>query len=239
MTRGEIDNSHRMRHSDAFVYFCSGTTDYRFEDVSFTARAGSVIFLPKSSSYKMNVHEKCNYVVVDFDFEPSPSVRRAASFDNLSAAIRSDFERLFHIWHKGEKWGESEAYAELYRIYALCLRSQEKEYSKSGELYSAAVSYILENYSSQSLTVGEIADSAGITEVHLRRIFSARASISPMRYVNHLRIEKAKNMLLDSNCTVSEVAYLSGFSDPYYFSREFKKRIGLSPSEFRIAKNRI
>ena len=109
-----------------------------------------------------------------------------------------------------------------------------KEYSKSGELYSVAVKYVLDNYSSPELTVGEIAESVGITEVHLRRVFAARAAISPMRYVNYLRIEKAKNMLLESNYTVSDIARLSGFSEPYYFSREFKRRMGLSPSEFRL-----
>ena len=234
MTEGKIDNSHKMRYSDAFVYFCSGITDYRFKNKSFTAREDSVIFLPKGSSYVMNVREKSNYIVVDFEFESSESVRDADCFHTLSAAARLDFKRLFHIWHKTEPYRDSEAYSELYHIYASCLRSQLKEYSKSGELYSASVKYVLDNYSSPELTVGEIAKSVGITEVHLRRVFAARAAISPMRYVNYLRIEKAKNMLLESNYTVSDIARLSGFSDPYYFSREFKRRMGLSPSEFRL-----
>ena len=233
MARGEIDNSHKKRYSDAFVYFCSGATDYSFVGKSFTAREGSVIFLPKGSSYFMNVLSESEYIVVDFEFEASPAVRAADCFHTPPVAIRSDFERLFHIWHKTEPYRDSEAFSELYRIYASCLRSRLREYAKSGEIYSAAVGYVLENYSSDTLTVGKIAESVGVSETHLRRIFSARAAISPVRYVNYLRIEKAKNMLLESNYTVGDVARLSGFSDSYYFSREFKKHTGLSPSEFR------
>lgn len=233
MTRGEIDNSHKKRYSDAFVYFCSGSTEYRFFDKSFTAREGSVVFLPKSSSYFMSVHCESCYIVIDFDFEDSSVVRSADCFDNPSATVRSDFERLFRVWHGSALYRESEAFSELYRIYASCLRSTMREYSKSGELYSSAMKYVLENYSSDTLTVGDIAASVGITEVHLRRIFKSRSGISPMRYVNYLRIEKAKNMLRGSNCTVSEVACISGFADPYYFSREFKRQVGLSPSGFR------
>lgn len=235
MDRGVIDNSRKKRHSDALVFFLFGSTEYIFEDKSFTVREGSVVFLPKSSSYKMNVHCRCDYVVADFDFEPSDAVRSADVFNNLSS-VGGDFEKLFHTWHRAEAWSKCDAYSQLYRIYASCLRSQSRGYSRAGELYSSAMKYIVENYSSPLLSVSDIAKNIGITEVHLRRIFNSRAATSPMRYVNSLRLDKAKNMLLESNCTVSEIAALSGFCDPYYFSREFKKRIGISPSEFRAGK---
>ena len=233
MTRGEIDNSHKKGHSDAFVYFLCGETDYYFDGKSFTAREGTVVFLPKASSYKMNVRGLCNYIVADFDFEDSESVRSADLFTGMPSTAAGDFERLFHVWHKSEPWSECEAYGELYRIYSACIRSQTRIYGRAGELYSAAIKYVLENYASESLRITDIAEHVGITEVHLRRIFKSHSETSPMRYVNYLRLEKAKRMLIESNCTVSEVARISGFADPYYFSREFKKHVGISPSEFR------
>ena len=236
MAKGKIDNTHKMRHSDAFVYFFRGRVEYVFSDVSFTASAGSVVFLPKSSSYRMRIFEPSDYYVVDFEFESSATVRRGAEFKNLSPTLRGDFEKLFHIWHSAELWRLCDAYSQLYRIYSACLRSLSREYSKSGELYFAALKYILGNYSSPDLNSREIADAIGVSEVHLRRIFKAHASDSPMRYASFLRIEKAKNLLLESNLAVCDVARLSGFSDPYYFSREFKKSVGITPTGYKKQK---
>lgn len=233
MAEGKIDNTHKKRHSDALVYFYRGRVEYVFSDVSFTAVAGSVVFLPKSSSYRMRIFEPSDYYVVDFEFESSEAVRRGAEFKNLSPALRGDFEKLFHTWHSAEPWHLCDAYSQLYRIYSACLRSQSREYTKSGELYSAALKYILGNYSSPDLSSREIAYAIGVSEVHLRRIFKSHASDSPMRYVSFLRIEKAKNLLLESNLAVAGIAELSGFSDPYYFSREFKKRVGITPTGYK------
>jgi YesN/AraC family two-component response regulator len=57
--------------------------------------------------------------------------------------------------------------------------------------------------------------------------------ISPVKYINSLRIEKAKAMLKNSNFSVEEIAYCVGINDRFYFSRIFKKELGISPTEYR------
>jgi AraC-like DNA-binding protein len=52
-------------------------------------------------------------------------------------------------------------------------------------------------------------------------------------YINNIRLEHAKSMLLNPELTISEVAYKSGFSSPNYFSTVFKNKYGLSPNAFR------
>ena len=96
MAKGKIDNTHKMRHSDAFVYFFRGCVEYVFSDVSFTASAGSVVFLPKSSSYRMRISEPSDYYVVDFEFESSEAVRRGAEFKKLAPGVKADFEKLLN-----------------------------------------------------------------------------------------------------------------------------------------------
>ena len=236
MAKGKIDNTHKMRHSDAFVYFFRGCVEYVFSDVSFTASAGSVVFLPKSSSYRMRISEPSDYYVVDFEFESSEAVRRGAEFKKLSPGVKADFEKLLYTHHGTEPWSQCDAYSLLYRIYSACVRSERREYSKSGELYSAAMKFILDNYSSHTVSVSDIAEHVEVSEVHLRRIFKSHTATSPMQYVNCLRIEKAKNLLTESNLAISDVARLSGFSDPYYFSREFKKSVGITPTGYKKQK---
>ena len=77
------------------------------------------------------------------------------------------------------------------------------------------------------------ADYVGISETHLRRIFKQDFNISPIKYINCLKLDKAKNMLQSSNYTINEIALSVGYDDPYYFSRVFKRETGLSPSEYK------
>jgi YesN/AraC family two-component response regulator len=60
--------------------------------------------------------------------------------------------------------------------------------------------------------------------------------IKPSEYINNIRISVALSLLLETNLLVSEIAEKSGFSDVYYFSKVFKKNIGVSPLKVRTRK---
>jgi len=71
-----------------------------------------------------------------------------------------------------------------------------------------------------------------LNEDHLRRRFKMSIGMTPQNYLNQLRIENAKKLLSQENGTgisVAEAAYLSGFYDPLYFSRVFRKYTGVPP----------
>ena len=75
------------------------------------------------------------------------------------------------------------------------------------------------------------------TEIHkLNGIFKEKYGVPCWQYVISVRIETASNLLKATDYSVSNIAELCGFSDPYYFSRAFKKALGKSPSEYRKSK---
>ena len=67
---------------------------------------------------------------------------------------------------------------------------------------------------------------------HFRRLFQQCTGVPPGQYLLNLRINRAKR-LLEEPLTIAEVAYRAGFSDPYYFSRLFKQKTGVSPKKWR------
>ena len=95
-----------------------------------------------------------------------------------------------------------------------------------------AAAYIEEHYESD-ITLPELAELAGMSRYHFCRAFRAAFGESPIRYLNHFRVERAKLMLCSTDLSVSEVASLSGFNDPSNFSRIFKRLVSLSPSRYR------
>ena len=88
-------------------------------------------------------------------------------------------------------------------------------------------------FTDSDLTVSELANLCGISVAYLRRAFNQIYSMSTKDYICSLRIDHAKALLENTALPVSEIAVMSRYSDPCYFSREFKKRTGIAPSNYK------
>jgi AraC family transcriptional regulator, arabinose operon regulatory protein len=74
---------------------------------------------------------------------------------------------------------------------------------------------------------------AGVSAPHLARLFSRHLGTSVQRFLEERRLERARQLLIGTALPVQRVAEQTGFASPFYFSLRFKRRCGLSPSEFR------
>ena len=88
----------------------------------------------------------------------------------------------------------------------------------------------------QPLTLEDIARVACLSPSHFCRIFKQETDYTPIEFLNSVRFENAKTLLLFSNFTLTEIADRIGFSSIHYFSRTFKKHQGISPLAYRQAK---
>jgi len=85
----------------------------------------------------------------------------------------------------------------------------------------------------------EVADEVGLGYSLFRKKFKEYTSLSPCQYHIHLRINKAKDLLLSVDKSFGEIAHDLGFESSDYFYRLFKKKTGLTPSEFRKMNKRF
>lgn len=99
------------------------------------------------------------------------------------------------------------------------------------------ISFMSDNYCAK-ITLQELAKQIHISPTYLESIFKSITGKSPINYLISIRIQKAKELLLDGH-KISEVASKVGFSDVFYFSKCFKKCEGVSPSHFLNFKNNI
>ncbi|GIO92292.1 MULTISPECIES: AraC family transcriptional regulator [Paenibacillus] len=81
--------------------------------------------------------------------------------------------------------------------------------------------------------ITELAEQTGFSPVYIRRSFAARYGCSPKEYLDQLRNEHALRQLRFTGDSVTDIARACGYTDVYQFSKTFKKRNGLSPSEYR------
>ena len=94
------------------------------------------------------------------------------------------------------------------------------------------VHYIHQKYQRQ-IKVDDIASSANISVSESLRCFHSSMQTTPIHYLNQYRLECAKRLLLSTSDTVSNIAMNTGFENPSYFCRAFKKKYGESPNKYR------
>lgn len=100
------------------------------------------------------------------------------------------------------------------------------------------VEFIGENYHNPKLTLRLIRKSVKITEKNISQIIKSNFYLSFNDYVNQIRLEEAKKMLLETKLNVNELSELCGFGSISSFNRIFKDKLGVSPTEFRSSERK-
>ncbi|MFT7548122.1 MAG: transcriptional regulator GlxA family with amidase domain [Candidatus Azotimanducaceae bacterium] len=105
--------------------------------------------------------------------------------------------------------------------------------SKSEDPLVAKTQYWLKNHLREDFNLSGLADIMQVSQRTLIRRFKTELDVPPIKYLQNLRIETAKQLLENTNIMLSDVTVQVGYSDVSSFSRLFKRRIGLSPSAYR------
>lgn len=92
--------------------------------------------------------------------------------------------------------------------------------------------YIKENYK-RDISAGDVAGILGYSDVYFSKIFKQLFDDTFINYLTNLRIEKAKVLLKDVSFNIKEVGASVGYTDSNYFTKVFKRAVGMSPSEYR------
>lgn len=108
--------------------------------------------------------------------------------------------------------------------------AQEKRRQPRG--IAAALALIRTRFG-EPLSVPELAAEAKMSLSSFHASFRQTVGMPPLAYLNEYRLSRALGELLHTDCTVSEAARRSGFSDPLYFSRVFREKYGMSPRQYR------
>lgn len=120
----------------------------------------------------------------------------------------------------------------IYQLMALLAENQQSAASEENVYLTAAIEYINSHYF-EEITVNQVADYVGISRKYLFAIFKEGLGISPKDYIMDQRISRARDFLKDSSLPISHIAYSVGYKDSMAFSKMFKVKTGLSPSQFR------
>lgn len=121
----------------------------------------------------------------------------------------------------------------LYDILSHFFNDAGMSYNKNEhKTFLSAISYI-ENEYSKNITVEQLANISMMSRTNFRRKFKAEYNISPIAYLLQVRIKRACELLQHTSYTISQIAYMTGFNGTEHFCRSFKKRMGLTATEYK------
>ncbi|MFA6102513.1 MAG: AraC family transcriptional regulator [Victivallaceae bacterium] len=113
--------------------------------------------------------------------------------------------------------------------------AQAMSYKRKGLLRLGKLIGLLEKDYAKDWNLDKLARLSGMSKNNLLLVFKDATGQSPIDFLLNLRLRKAAEMLLNSDCNISETALNTGFHDSNYFTRQFKKKFGHSPRHYRAA----
>lgn len=116
-------------------------------------------------------------------------------------------------------------------IHRSQLEFSAEKYRNQKEM-EATVHFFNESFT-QAVSIEEYARDHHMSISWFIRSFKRYMGMTPMQYITSIRINKAKELLKSTNCSIQEISNLVGYENPLYFSRIFRKQAGLSPSQYR------
>lgn len=228
--RGE----YRNRSSHGLLFRLHGETRYCFSGMTICHKPGDVLFIPKGADYHVRklTEGEGRYLVINFLGEGLPDEPRLIAIGHLSD-YRGLCARLVKNASPDTAAEQFRQSALFYEVLALLCEASDPGYvaASARAKIEPAVRYLRENLYELELQVGKLHIRCGISDTYFRKLFSTVYGDTPWQYVINKRLERAKALLDNGEYnSIAEVALASGFEDPLYFSKAFRRKYGCPPS---------
>ena len=208
-----------------------GGSTFVCENERIEAPKGSITYIPKGVDF--DIHSKEEEVIIFHLSVFGECYDKITSIKPVHSDIYEGFFKNAALeWEKRRPGYVNRCMAILYSLFEALEITEQEPKDKRSALIEKGVLYMNMYFDKKNITVGDIAKRCNISEVYFRKLFREEYGISPLKFINHLRIKRAKKLLETGYYRVGEAATLSGFDDMKYFSTVFKKSMGLAPTEY-------
>ncbi|MEV0354092.1 helix-turn-helix transcriptional regulator [Nonomuraea sp. NPDC050680] len=219
----------------------NGAFSYEVDDVGEAglrgeARFGDVVISPPGSTLRRRMHEPTAFFFARFltALEPPIGCSRLRDVDRLRANLS-----LLESTQSAVEEGHQALAADLVAAHVVSdvLIAVHWDRTRAGTredaLVRKAVVFILDNFASPDLSLGDLARTLGVSPSLLSRRFRDVRGVTPIQYLRDVRLGKARELLSGTDFTLQNIAEQCGYRSAFYLSRVFKVSTGQPPSEYR------
>ncbi|MCJ8012099.1 AraC family transcriptional regulator [Paenibacillus sp. KQZ6P-2] len=235
-----------LRDSYVLHYIHSGRGVYRTSETVYELGAGQgFILIPDTlGHYSADESDPWTYSWIGFKGLNAKSLLQRAQISTERPIYTELADSRFSSFYEELKTAGDDRGSDvlsqsiLYRILADLIRcspepvsSQKPQHSREGYIRKS-IEYIESSYS-QKVTVLDIARSVGLDRTYLSGLFKDKFGVSLQNFLLEYRMNRATELLGNSELSVSDVSRSVGYNDPFLFSKMFKKVVGSSPKQYR------
>lgn len=230
INQGEVSLFNTGRNFDALSYRIHADAQIKTKAQQIALKDGAVSFVPARLDYTRTA--LCDeMIIIHMNVLSSHEEAISLFYPEDVEKTEALFRQMLAVWEEKAVGYRYEAQAILSQILRHCYLQNAKEEDASPKI-ARGVAYMKEHLSDPELTVRACAAASFVSEAYFRRLFRAAYGTSPQAYLIRLRISRAVGLMSGGYYTIKEVATLSGYRDYKYFSTEFKRIKGVSPSEY-------
>ncbi|NLD49961.1 MAG: AraC family transcriptional regulator [Clostridiaceae bacterium] len=244
------------------VYIKRGNAVFEISGVPANIGPNDIIIIKPDQPHKFIVKSEsgCEFIVLNFKFENRfdsrfsglsleefinfVSGKDSGAFISLKVSQKNDIitllNRILKEKESPEIGSEFLNYLLILELFVLISRALKMEWENSiknkspklKELISVSVNYINNNFE-RDISLKDIARYVFLSSSYFTRAFKEEIGISPINYLLKVRVERAKELLTDTDLKVSDIALSVGFSNQQRFNDIFKKYVKLTPLQFK------
>ena len=226
----DINSFNSGRNFNALSFRTKADTLLRAESKEYVMTDNSVAYVPARLDYT-RISAEDELIVIHFYIMNYQSKEIELFVAKDPEKMSELFRRILSVWNEKETGYRYRCTAILYEIFAECHAQIAPSEVKSSKIQKS-VDYIHENYKNGDITIADVAKRSFMSEVYFRKLFKEEYGVSPQKYIVNLRIQNAAGLISTGYYSLKEVALMSGYNDYKYFSVEFKRIMGISPSEY-------
>ena len=227
-----ISFGHVLKSNELIFYFSGHDTVY-FDDLILEMKPNTIRFLPKGKPKRYDVMRYEKGECIDVFFQTDRPISECAFNVNVAQneKLGSLFKRIFATWVGRNDGYYFESISILYKIFSELQKNNSAPKQHFLKI-KPAVDRIHDRFLQDDLSIPSLAAMCGIEESYFQRLFKESYGVSPKKYIVQLKINHACDLLRLERYTVTQIAELCNFSDVYFFSRQFKEYMGITPTQF-------
>ena len=221
------------RKTNSFILRTKGSAINKFPDKTIETKENEMIFLPKGSCYEhINTAEDVQYIAISFHGDMENSAPLFYQLEDFPEGAHI-FSHLAANWKLGNAAEKYKCLSLFYSLLSYVATVENTNYSEKQRFNTIepALIYLKSHIFDVSLKSDKLHKICGISDTYFRKIFASKFGVTPQKYIISKRVSQAKSIIESGDFdSIKEVSLSVGFSDPLYFSRVFKQKYGISPS---------
>jgi AraC-like DNA-binding protein len=244
--QGTIWSLNEKLENNMLAYCTKGSGIGIILDDQVTVSEDQFVIVPRGLEFKYYsvLNENSRLFVVQFNGQNADllgnefSVVRSLipSVNNMVANREMLFDEIFNNLSKGFHDENLQyvnfCFGHLLATFVYAHKTSDDLQDESNPVIRHAIDYMNKNLNLK-LTLQQISSEAGYSTTYFTTLFKRETGYSPLSYFSHLKILKATEFLDYTKHKVKEISFSLGYADPYYFTKDFTKRMGLSPRQYR------